>query len=223
MRKCLHLLAVSFLSCTYAQELPVVSSIGELRQIMHQGQFEARVKLDTLVKKGTYGVGALDSLSGELFVIDGEVFRSEVENNSVITRRDQSSKATLFVYSKVISWDTLEFSGISDLETALGKTGDLSTPFAFQLIGDAIVDYHVINFDPITTDLAQHKDGAYAGSFKSEPVTILGFYSKNAKGVYTHHDSNLHMHVINADKSIMGHVDDIDIKNGTFKLLTPGK
>ncbi len=217
----IQFLIMSFLGCSNPEELPQVSNIGELRLIMHQGQFEARVKLDTLIKKGTYGLGALDSLAGELLVLDGEVFKSQVESDSLVTRRDPFSKATLFVYSSVSSWDTLEYSGISDLENALGRRKELSKSFPFILIGNPRLDYHVINFDSETADFSKHKEGAFRGSFEGELITILGFYSTNAKGIYTHHDSNLHMHVINDNKTIMGHVDQIFLKGSSYKLLIP--
>jgi acetolactate decarboxylase len=221
MKKYIQFLMVAFFGCSNPQELPQVSNIGELRLIMHQGRFEARVKLDTLVSKGTYGLGAIDSLTGELLVIDGEVFKSQVKKDSVITQADQSSMATLFVYSSVSSWDTLEFSGISDIEIALSKYQLLTKPFPFILIGSPGLQYHIINFDPINGDFSRHKEGAFSGSFEDELITILGFHSKNAKGIYTHHDSNLHMHVINEEKTIMGHIDQIDLKGGSYKLLIP--
>ncbi len=222
MKKYLQFLMISFLGCSSpTEELPQVSTIGELRLIMHQGKFEARVRLDTLVKKGTYGLGAVDSLKGELMVLDGEIFKSHVESDSLSTIRDQSSRATLFVYTSVPSWDTVEYSGVSNIENLLERSQDLSKSFPFLLIGHPSLDYHVINFDSEKGDFSKHKEGAFRGSFEDELVTILGFYSTNAKGIYTHHDSNLHMHVINADKTIMGHVDQIDLKNGSYKLLIP--
>ncbi|MEQ8905328.1 acetolactate decarboxylase [Ekhidna sp.] len=215
------LVALFLLACSKSNEYPNVKNIGELRKIMHQGEFQARVSLDTLAKKELYGLGALDTLSGEVLVIDGEVFRSYVKNDTLITQTDQSAKATLFVYASVTAWDTIDFSSISDIEIQLEKSQDLSKAFPFILLGSPSVDYHVINFDSENGDISKHKEGAFRGSFSNEPLTILGFYSKEAKGIYTHHDSNLHMHVINADETIMGHVDRLDLEDKMFQLLTP--
>lgn len=222
MKKHLQFLIISFLGCSSPmEELPRVSNIGELRLIMHQGKFEARVSLDTLVKKGTYGLGAVDSLKGELLVLDGEIFKSHIESDSLSTIKNQWSSTTLFVYTSVSSWDTLEYSGFSDIENLLERNQNLSKSFPFLLLGNPSLDYHVINFDSERGDFSKHKEGAFRGSLEYELVTILGFYSTNAKGVYTHHDSNLHMHVINADQTIMGHVDHIDLNSGSYKLLIP--
>jgi acetolactate decarboxylase len=38
-------------------------------------------------------------------------------------------------------------------------------------------------------------------------VEIIGFFSTEHKGVFTHHDSFLHMHLITKDKEKMGHLD----------------
>ncbi|SNT18347.1 acetolactate decarboxylase [Ekhidna lutea] len=215
------LIALFLLACSKPNEYPIVKNIGELRKIMHQGEFQARVSLDTLVKKELYGLGAQDSLSGEILVIDGEVFRSYLKNDTLITQTDQSVKATLFVYTSVTAWDTVDFSGISDIELQLEKSQDLSKAFPFILLGSPSVDYHVINFNPKNGDISKHKEGAFRGSIQNEPLTILGFYSKEAKGIYTHHDSNLHMHVINTDRSVMGHVDQINIEGRNMKLILP--
>ena len=211
---------VSF-SCSTPTERPVVKSIGELRKIMHQGELQARVRLDSLVQSNTYGLGALDSLSGELLVIGGDVFKSFVEQDSLKTIRYQSANATLFVYSEISQWDTLQISRAVDVESTLGEATDQSTSFPFMLIGKPSLDYHIINFDADNGDFSNHKKGAFNGSFGDEEATILGFYSRDAKGVYTHHNSNLHMHVINANQKIMGHVDRIDLNGGNYKLLIP--
>ncbi|MEP5612618.1 MAG: acetolactate decarboxylase, partial [Cyclobacteriaceae bacterium] len=200
MIRSLFILSLIFLlSCTEERREVPVSNIGELRQIMHQGAFQARVNLDTLVQEGTFGLGALDSLSGEVLVLNGTVYRSEIIGDSLVSTVNTLTNATLFVYSSVNSWDTISASGISDLENLLVKKSSesgLAEPFPFIVLGKPNLTYHVINFDPINGDFSKHKEGSYTSTLSDTDALILGFYSTIAKGVYTHHDSNMHLHVI---------------------------
>lgn len=221
MRTIAYILLITAFACSNPIEKPMVNSIGELRQIMHQGKFQARISLDTLMKTNIYGLGAMDSLSGELLILNGNVLQSFVQLDSLIVLNDANASATLLVYANVATWDTLNLSSTTDLEFELEKVRDLSIPFPFMLIGKPLIDYHVINFDSENGDFSKHKDGAFKGSLENEEVTILGFYSTNAKGIYTHHDSNMHLHVINDDQSVMGHVDAISLAGGAHKLLIP--
>ena len=55
----------------------------------------------------------------------------------------------------------------------------------------------------------------------NENAEIIGFFSTEHKGVFTHHDSFLHMHLITKDESKMGHLDELEI--GEMKLYLPKK
>jgi len=41
---------------------------------------------------------------------------------------------------------------------------------------------------------------------------MIGFFSTKHKGVFTHHGSFLHMHLISEDESKMGHLDNLGIE-----------
>ncbi len=217
----------SAFSCAKQEDKTImVNSVGALREIMHQGQFQTRVSLDTLIKKGTYGLGAMSKLSGEVLVLDGKIYASYVQDEDLVIGEVEELKATLFVYSQVELWDTIQVEGTDDLDALLVQKASqlgISEPFPFQLLGTPELDYHVINFDPVNGDFNKHKEGAFKGNLLSQDVTILGFYATNAKGIYTHHDSNLHMHVITSDRSIMGHVDKLRMNGQSFQLLLPGE
>jgi len=52
----------------------------------------------------------------------------------------------------------------------------------------------------------------------NEEVEIVGFFSTEHQGVFTHHDSFLHMHLITKDKSLMGHLDELELDKVTLYL-----
>jgi hypothetical protein len=58
-------------------------------------------------------------------------------------------------------------------------------------------------------------------NYQNEDAEIIGFFSTEHKGVFTHHDSFLHMHLITKDESKMGHLDELKI--GKMKLYLPKK
>ena len=219
---CLLLMA----ACTPKRQntTTAVNVYGELRQVMHQGDLKPRVALDSLKKKGLYAVGALDSLKGEILIENGHTLISTVDNGAVSVRNVNDEFATLLVASKVTSWDTLQIIG-DQLETVIGEKAEklgLGNPFPLIIRGSfPVLQYHVINFDPATGDLSRHKEGAYHGDLSNQMVTIIGFYSDHHQGIFTHHDSNVHLHVRNEELSQMGHVDRIEPGSESFTLLLP--
>ena len=83
------------------------------------------------------------------------------------------------------------------------------------------LQYHVINFDANLGTISNHREGAYEGQLRGEQVTILGFYSRQHEGLFTHHGSYTHMHVRNQQGTVMGHLDEIELGSSTFTLLLP--
>lgn len=204
-----------------------VKHIGELRQIMHEGRYEARIDLDTLKGKHIYGLGALESLSGELLILDDRAYTSRAYHHGLVTHQDAQAKATQLVYAQVRKWDTLKIADISNFELLMEKTAlqlGLTEPFAFLLEGrPKSLSYHVLNFNPATGDASRHREGAFEGEHAGKEVVILGFYAKDAQGIYTHRSSRMHMHFIDDAFLTMGHVDNLDLSEGAYNLLIPKK
>ena len=213
------ILAVAACQVKETQEVEVKVT-GALIEIMHQGKIGATIDTDTLSHENLFGLGAAEALSGEILILNGVVYHAFVSDSIAMVNR-MEAKASLLVYAHVQKWDTLKVSEFEDVsELIKEKLPDGSFPFL--LIGSpASVKYHVINYDSKITDISNHKEGAFRGEFNNEAVTILGFYSTEAKGIYTHHDSDAHMHVITADGSMMGHVDELETGDGEFNLLIP--
>ena len=55
----------------------------------------------------------------------------------------------------------------------------------------------------------------------NEEAEIIGFFSKEHQGIFTHHDSFLHVHLITKDETKMGHLDELEIDQ--MKLYLPRK
>ena len=201
-----------------------VNLAGSLKEVMHQGQLGSQVYLDTLAKPGVYALGALDSLSGEVLIEDGQVWISKVIDDHLRVHQNPRAGAALLVYSEVKEWAELEVSATDLDELLLAESAkmSLSAPFPFIIKGSfPRLQYHVINYDAQGGSISQHKQGALEGQLSRQIVNILGFYSREHQGLFTHHGSYTHMHVRTPDGDIMGHVDEIELGNGTFTLLLP--
>lgn len=202
-----------------------VKYIGELRQIMHQGKYEGRVFLKDLPQKHLFGLGAVKELQGEILILDGKALISTVIDREASIKQQENIEATLLVYAQVPEWDTLSVKGVNDISLLLEeqlKDREVTGPTPFMLLGKAErLHYHIINFDLEKGDISQHRDGAFQENLINSDVAILGFYATDAKGIYTHHDSNIHLHFRTNTGDKAGHVDDVVFGNEPVQLLLP--
>jgi acetolactate decarboxylase len=105
---------------------------------------------------------------------------------------------------------------------AKAKSINLDQPLPFLLTGTVIrPGYHVIHWrEGATHTMKNHKQFARQGELRNVPVQLLGFYSAHHHGVFTHHTTNMHIHIINAEKSLVGHLNQVSFPAGV-QLLPP--
>lgn len=208
-----------------------VKVAGAMKRIMQQGNLEATVLLDTLLPNDhLYGLGAAADLKGEIMIIEGRPYCTFVDKDKIVTHGQKNITASMLVYATVQQWSGLiqgnETKNLKDLEVAIETLAkqnsvDITRPFPFIIkIKQGTVAYHVIDWrDNVPHTADTHKQYSKTGSFHNEELLLLGFFSKNHQGVFTHHASSIHAHVINKDHTIVGHVDDAEFL--TFDLLLP--
>jgi acetolactate decarboxylase len=230
MKKVLLLLPLLlFLNCTTTTDPSKVKVVGAIRNVMWKGELAGTILLDTIQnRQGLYGLGPTDYLDGELLIIDGQSFVAKVNDDGTIRMEETyQAQAPFFVYANVSEWKELELDGIASiqaLEEYLTKTkGDINRPFAFRIKGrvsKALI--HVQNL-PKGAKVSSPAD-AHVGQMKyevaDEEVEIVGFYSTKHQGIFTHHDSYVHMHLITSDRTKMGHLDEVVFDSKT-KLYIP--
>lgn len=215
-------LILSSCSVESNDEQIVVQHVGELRQIMHQGLVEGRVEIDTLSDHNLYALGAEAGLKGEITFVNGIPFISRVSADGIEIDKGTQTKATLLVYSHVANWDTISIDAdFSNVDSLIKTHSEENQPLPFQLIGKVeALKYHVINFTGQQATFENHKQGAWVDTLKHVDVNVLGFYSTQHKGIFTHHDASTHMHFVDAEEKTSGHVDDVSF-SGPIKLLIP--
>ena len=208
-----------------------IKIVGAMKNVMWKGELGGSIDLDTISNKtGLYGLGPESYLTGEILVNNGKCYVSRVTSDSTMTvEKTFNISAPFFVYGTVTEWNEIDLKSdvvtIQDLEKFIDeKTAEFKRPFTFKVIGHATsAKIHVQNLPEGTK--VSNPDEAHQGQtnylVEDEDVEIVGFFSTEHKGVFTHHDSFLHMHLITKDESKMGHLDKLEI--GDMKLYLPKK
>lgn len=204
---------------------------GAMKNVMWKGQLQGIINLDTIGNtEGLYGIGPESYLTGEILINDGKTYVSRVTSDTTMTVEETfNTSAPFFVYGNVNDWYEIELpkniKNISELESFIDhETKDLKRPFAFKLAGKinhAVI--HVQNL-PKGTKVSSPKE-AHQGQtnyiLQNEEVEMVGFFSTQHKGIFTHHDSYIHIHLINKNQDKMGHLDEVEIEK--MRLYLPKK
>ena len=231
----LSLLLMVLVSCNNDKEPKcTVHHNGALRTLM-KGDLNTVVQLDSLNgKDNLYALGAASNLRGEIQIFNGSPINARVENEKIIIDSSFDESASLLVYAQIPAWTEItipasvktkvaleEFVQVSAMDKGL----DMGKPFPFLIEGEiSSLDWHVIDWpkgDTLHTH-EKHKISGLNGTTKDKEVEIVGFFSLHHKGVFTHHTTNVHMHFQTEDRSLAGHVDDLQLGNDT-KLKLPKK
>ncbi len=227
------LAAILLASCKTPSSNYRVHYRGALKTLMHEGDLRAVIALDTLQHvPNLFALGAIENLKGEVLIYKSRPFVSSVQDSAVVVDRSFSHKAALLVYTQVGKWretaiptevrNAAEFEAF--LLTAAKQEGiNAADPFPFLLTGAAaFVDWHVIDWaeGDTTHTHEKHKASGLHGRLEQQAVEILGFYSEKHHGIFTHRNSNMHLHVKTVAGDFAAHVDDLGV-NGEMSLFLP--
>src|SRR3954463_12673438 len=81
--------------------------VGAMRDVMWNGHLAGRIDIDTISgKRHLYGLGPEEYLTGELMVIDGKCYKSEIGGNgSMEVTETFKVKAPFFGYANIAAWN----------------------------------------------------------------------------------------------------------------------
>lgn len=209
-----------------------VKYFGALKNMMHKGDISAKFDLaDLKGAENLYAIGALENLKGEIQIFNGESFNTFVQDSSVAFDKTLDKKATLLVYAVVETWNSFEIpddiTSHDQFENYVAEIAeengiDVNEPFPFLLEGEAKeLDWHVINWKDGDTEHSheKHVNSGLHGTKNDLQVELLGFYSNSHHAVFTHHTTNMHIHLRSDDNTLAGHVDGLTLGKGmTLKL-----
>lgn len=214
---------------------------GALHEIMAEQKTEARVRIaEASAGPHTFGVGVLAELRGEVTILDDVAWIARPSGDgtaSVSSQpvRDAQDGAALLVVADVESWRELTI--VDDVQW-----GELDTYLAAQVEAHgfaaqepvpvvirgpfADLRWHVLAgpAPSAADDHAAHLEGAITGRIPaaSVPTTLVGFFSRRHAGVFTHHDSYSHFHVVSAGDRVAAHVDGVVLRSGA-RLRLPAR
>lgn len=60
-------------------------------------------------------------------------------------------------------------------------------------------------------------------TLKNTSAELIGFFPTEHKGIFTRHDSFVHIHLITDDHKSMGHVEEVSFKANKVKLFHPSE
>ena len=216
-----------FVSCTKSTNTSSIKVVGEMRDVMWKGDLKGKIATDSLNNKKTYGIGPIEFLKGEIVVFEGQTFVSKViDSVSHQTIKIPSVRAPFFVYStnsdlKVIEFNRENFT-LKELEEYINSVyTDYDQPLLLRI--DGLFD----NIKLHSVNLPEGKkvsspDEAHQGltqyDFKNISGSLIGFFSRNHKAVFTHHDSFFHAHFISDDRKVLGHIDETDFNSSKVTL-----
>ena len=207
-----------------------VTVIGAMRNTMFNGQLAGLVKLDSIAHPHAYGLGPMEFLKGEILLLDGHVLTSTVSNDSSMRVQELAgAKAPFFVHQTVDAWRTVTLpDSITDLDRLdaflVAHAGAGEAPFAFRMVGRIQqAEIHVV---ALPEGAAVHSpEDAHQGqrsfALKDMDCELIGFFSTRHKAVFTHHDSNLHVHLSTQDRRFMGHLDSVHFDPRLTTLYLP--
>lgn len=228
------ILLAMLLSCQN-QPKQTVQIAGALRNIIINGDIGAKIDLrDLQNQRHLYALGALENLSGEILIFDGNPYVTSVKDNVVSMDQTFNHFATLLVYTRQQYWQEIEvadgFETLEALESfiaqlAIEQSLSQNQPFPFLIRGKVkSAQWHIIDWpegDLVHTH-EKHKASGLRGTMEYETVEILGFYSDQHHGIISHHTTNMHLHIKNQTGEIAGHLDELSLDKGGI-LFIPGQ
>ena len=197
-----------------------VEYYGALKNMMHKGDISAKVDMEGFENsKHFYALGALENLKGEVQIFDSKPFNTMVVDSTLSFDNSFSKKATLLVYASIDKWKSINIPDnivtYEQLESYVEQSAkenqiQIDEPFPFLIEGTPkSFDWHVINWKDgdIEHSHDKHISSGLNGTIENRQVEMLGFYSDSHHAIFTHHTTNMHIHVKTVDNKIAGHVD----------------
>ena len=206
---------------------------GHFKKMVHRRNSRGAVKLKKAISTANvYAVGAISGGRGEITVIDGRVWLDYGQDglgNAVSEPGEES--AVLLVTSTVSEWHEVSVPKAMSrhqlqvfiLAQAEQINLSIRDPFPFLMTGNfPSLELHVINGE--NPEFSGHGSGHFyqmhKTSRKKQSAQIVGFYSADTQGVYTHPGDSWHLHAVLADEQAGTHVDNLSV-NQEVKLMLP--
>ncbi|MEN8857083.1 MAG: acetolactate decarboxylase [Flavobacteriaceae bacterium] len=228
LKNSIYLFSVLLLaSCIQPKNSSSIKVVGQMKDVMWKGALKGKIATDSLKNKKAYGLGPVEFLKGEVVLFEGQTYVSKViDSVSHQVRQVPSVSAPFFVYStasdlKEVAF-TLENYTLKEIETHIDSVyKNYDQPLLIRIDGVFNkMKLHSVNLpegkqvsspEEAHQGLTQYELNGISGS-------LIGFFSRNHKAVFTHHDSFFHAHFISDDRQVLGHIDELNFNASKVTL-----
>jgi acetolactate decarboxylase len=177
-------------------------------QALLAGGYDGDVTLAEILEHGDLGLGTLDGLDGELIVLDGEVWKAELD--CTLTRPERSAKSPYAVVVPFSPDQPIALRGPfgeAELEARLGeRVTAAERPTAIRIDG-SFAEVHVRSVprqSPPYRPLAEVIDQQHVSVLGEVDGTMMGFCFPDAlDGIEM---VGAHLHFLSEDRTRGGHV-----------------
>lgn len=219
----LFLLSIACRTGIKKDSVSTVHYYGSVESIK-KGDFQPVFDMDSIAdKQNIYAIGNMEGSSGEIQIFNSIPWHSTVVNDTVIVGSGATPHASFIVYTQVKEWREIPLPlSVVNQESLVGfleYDEDMSkisakSPLVFTIEGEAEqISWEVIKglaTDSLTHDGYHHPE-VVSGVIQDVEVEILGFYSRDHMGIFTHQSLPLHLHFKTADGMLAGHLDDLEL------------
>jgi acetolactate decarboxylase len=216
----LSLLGILGVLPIFAQN-PDVKSVGELRKVMHDADMSAKIRLDTIQRENLFAIGVVDSLRGQISIVNGKSLTSSIKDTYIMTDTTLNHGAAMLVYAYVKNWKVVtieqDINNLEELELLVKRLAsengiDANKPFPFMArTWTKNMNYHVIDWQSGIEHTADtHKQFAHELWHSAAMVMITGFYSENHQGIFTEYNKKMIVNAITSSPMTCGQLETIE-------------
>lgn len=212
-----------------------VRSWGTLREALRDGETQARVQLQDIASPHLVAVGAVAGLDGEITILDGKSYISQVRMDTIRTTTNNAKvAATILFGAEVPRWNQqtlaapIKADELDAFILAKAKAAGLDTekPFPFVLEGELLdLQIHVLAGEcPIRARLLDKKmeSPPMEQHFARTKGHLIGIHASHGGGVITHHGATTHIHALveqDGEQVMTGHCEQAGIAAGATLRL----
>lgn len=220
-------------ACKQNSSMPEVKTISAMKKVMMGKDLSAHLQWDTIPREHLFAIAPLGRIQGEVTAVDGQLYSSTVDaSNHVVISKNWDIQSPFAVYANVPEWTTFEvdeaINSEDELQTLIeevaSKNGyDLNTAFPYRVLGKfSSIDYHIISkpLNEVEHNHELHSKAKKHFHLENTSGELLGFYSTNHQGVFTHKGHFIHTHFIDEQRENMGHLENL-ITTNKIKILLP--
>ena len=207
-----------------------VKWVGELHKVMMEGQDAGVISLESLGGGADlYALGPLEGSNGEISVFAGDPFIATIRDGAPHVEHSSSVRAPLLVWTRVKAWRSVALpetvKSLEELDrfvaqSAAAAGSELAAPFPFRVTGRVQkLALHIVNRQGREAKGHEaHDKIKVVLPVEDADVELLGFWSDQHEGIFTHRGSHVHVHGRTVDDKLSGHVDEVVFATGQLWL-----